>query len=79
MKHSFKKYSNRKIYSQESSRYVTLTEIVELIKMGDEVEIISHKTGEEITTEALTEALTILKLDLSKMISIIKSSEIKGE
>lgn len=79
MKHSFKKYSNRKIYSQESSKYVTLGQIIDLIKSGNEVEIISHKTGEDITSEALKEALTLLDLNLDKITLIIRSSEVKGE
>ena len=38
-----KRYANRKLYDTERSKYVTLEEIAEMIKAGDDVQIIDNK------------------------------------
>jgi len=48
-----KRYSNRKLYDTEGSRYVTLLEIAELIRAGEEVEVIDNQTKEDKTEATL--------------------------
>jgi polyhydroxyalkanoate synthesis regulator protein len=45
------RYSNRKMYDKETSKYVTLNDIVAL-PMGS-FQIVEHKTKKDITTESL--------------------------
>ena len=52
-----KRYANRKLYNTESSRYITLKGISELIEAGDEVTVIDNETGEDITSVALSQIL----------------------
>jgi polyhydroxyalkanoate synthesis repressor PhaR len=52
-----KRYSNRKLYNTETSRYITLKGIAELIEHGDEVRVIDNETGEDITSIALSQIL----------------------
>ena len=50
---TIRKYKNRKLYDVENSAYVTLQEISELIREGDEVQVIYAETGEDITAQTL--------------------------
>ncbi len=44
-----KRYGNRKMYDTQTSRYVTLDNIGELVRGGDEVRIIDNDSGEDLT------------------------------
>lgn len=52
-----KRYSNRKLYNTETSRYITLKGISELIDQGVSVQVIDNETGEDITSVALSQIL----------------------
>jgi polyhydroxyalkanoate synthesis repressor PhaR len=52
-----KRYANRKLYNTDTSRYITLKGISELIENGDEVRVIDNETGEDITSIALSQIL----------------------
>jgi polyhydroxyalkanoate synthesis repressor PhaR len=52
-----KRYANRKLYNTDSSRYITLKGIAELIDDGKEVCVIDNETGEDITSVALSQIL----------------------
>lgn len=48
-----KRYSNRKLYDTKGSTYVTLLQIAEMIREGEEVEIIDNATKEDKTDVTL--------------------------
>ncbi|MGK5092112.1 polyhydroxyalkanoate synthesis regulator DNA-binding domain-containing protein [Deltaproteobacteria bacterium TL4] len=50
-----KKYSNRRLYDVTHSQYLTLDELVELIKAGCEVQVTDSKTKQDITQSVLTQ------------------------
>lgn len=52
-----KRYSNRKLYDTDKSSYVTLDEIAEMVRNGDDVSIIDNKTGEDLTRVTLAQIL----------------------
>ena len=52
-----KRYANRKLYNTETSRYITLKGIGELIEQGVEVRVVDNETGEDITSVALSQIL----------------------
>jgi polyhydroxyalkanoate synthesis repressor PhaR len=52
-----KRYSNRKLYDTDRSRYVTLEEIARMIKAGDEVTIIDNESKEDLTSVTLTQII----------------------
>lgn len=54
-----KRYANRKLYDTESKRYITLDGIAEMIRQQQEIKVIDHETGEDIT--ALTQAQIIFE------------------
>ncbi len=48
-----KRYSNRKLYDTQSSKYVTLLQIAEMVRAGDEVRIVDNRTKEDKTEVTL--------------------------
>jgi len=55
--HLIKRYQNRKLYDTEHSCYVTLEDIAQMIKKGDDVSIIDNGTQEDLTTLTLTQII----------------------
>ena len=69
----FKKYSNRKIYSLEQSRYVSLQEIFTDVNQGAKVVIKLHGSGKDVTNEVLREAVMRCKtFKYNDLIDLIK-------
>ena len=54
-----KRYANRKLYDTESKRYITLDGIAQLIRQEQDVKVIDHESGADIT--ALTQAQIIFE------------------
>ncbi|MFL5455364.1 MAG: polyhydroxyalkanoate synthesis regulator DNA-binding domain-containing protein [Myxococcales bacterium] len=52
-----KKYGNRRLYDTARSRYITLEELAELIKGGEDVHVADAKTGEDLTTGTLAQII----------------------
>lgn len=48
-----KRYSNRKLYDTKDSRYVTLLEIAEYVRSGEDVQVIDNATKEDKTDVTL--------------------------
>ena len=46
-----KRYQNRKLYDTHQSCYVTLEEIAQIIREGNEIKVIDNKTKNDITTQ----------------------------
>jgi polyhydroxyalkanoate synthesis repressor PhaR len=44
-----KRYGNRKLYDTQSSRYVTLEGVAELVRAGEDVQVVDNETGEDLT------------------------------
>ena|ERR1700687_3209015 len=44
-----KRYGNRKMYDTHASRYVTLDEVTEMVRAGDDLRIIDNDSGEDLT------------------------------
>src|SRR5258706_6848598 len=52
-----KRYANRKLYDTQHSRYVTLEQISEMIRNGDEVKIVDNKSKEDLTSVTLAQII----------------------
>lgn len=48
-----KRYSNRKLYDTGSSTYVTLEDVEEMVREGEELQIVDNSSGEDITSQTL--------------------------
>jgi len=52
-----KRYANRKLYDTMHSKYVTLEQIAEMIRDGDDVRIIDNKSKEDLTSVTLAQVI----------------------
>ena len=57
MAYVIKRYSNRKLYDTQESRYVTLDEIEEMIRGGREISVVDAASGEDLTSVTLTQII----------------------
>ena len=54
---TIKRYSNRKLYDTEDKRYITLEQIAELVRDGQDIKVVENQTGEDLTTITLSQIL----------------------
>jgi polyhydroxyalkanoate synthesis repressor PhaR len=52
-----KKYANRRLYNTQSSSYVTLEHLAEMVKEGVDFVVYDAKTNEDITRQVLTQII----------------------
>ena len=52
-----KKYPNRRLYDTQTSSYVTLSQVSDLVRMGEEIQIIDSDTEEDITRSVLLQII----------------------
>ncbi len=52
-----KKYANRRLYNTETSSYVTLDHLADMIKGGDEFLVLDAKSGDDLTRAVLTQII----------------------
>ena len=50
-----KRYANRKLYDTRASRYITLSQISNLVEAGEVVQILDRESGEDITQMTLAQ------------------------
>ena len=49
-----KRYGSRKLYDTEESRYVSLEEIGDWVRSGQQVQVLDNQSGEDVTSQTLT-------------------------
>ena len=52
-----KKYANRRLYDTESSTYITLERLAEMVRQKRDFQVVDAKTGEDITRSVLTQII----------------------
>jgi polyhydroxyalkanoate synthesis repressor PhaR len=73
-----KRYANRKLYDTERSCYVTLEEIAEMIKLGEDVRVVDNKSKDDLTAVTLAQIIVeeekkVQRMPLKLLRSIIQS------
>jgi polyhydroxyalkanoate synthesis repressor PhaR len=54
-RHLIKKYANRKLYDTQTSRYITLEGIADLVRDGHTIEVVDRDTGQDLTQVVLSQ------------------------
>ena len=54
-RHLIKKYANRKLYDAQTSRYITLEGIADLVRDGHEIQVVDRDTGQDLTQVILSQ------------------------
>ena len=52
-----KRYANRKLYDTQRSRYVTLDQIADMIRQGEDVKIVDNNSKEDLTSITLAQII----------------------
>lgn len=52
-----KRYANRKLYDTQESRYVTLEQIAEMIRQGEEVRVVDNTSKDDLTSVTLAQII----------------------
>jgi polyhydroxyalkanoate synthesis repressor PhaR len=52
-----KRYSNRKLYDTADKQYVTLEKLTDLIKEGENIQVVDLSTDSDITNQILTQLI----------------------
>jgi polyhydroxyalkanoate synthesis repressor PhaR len=53
-----KRYGSRKLYDTEESRYVSLDELAQWIRNGQQIRVIDNKTSDDVTPHTLTQIIS---------------------
>ena len=53
----FKKYANRRIYDTSNSKYVTISDLGDIIRKGHQVKVVDDKTNEDVTALILIQIM----------------------
>lgn len=54
-RHLIKKYANRKLYDTQTSRYITLEGIADLVRDGHSIQVVDRDTGQDLTQVVLSQ------------------------
>jgi polyhydroxyalkanoate synthesis repressor PhaR len=54
---TIKKYANRKLYHTNRKQYITLDGIAELIRAGEQIQVVDNESGEDITASILAQVV----------------------
>lgn len=52
-----KKYANRRLYNTDTSSYVTLDDLCDMVKQGSDFIVYDAKSGEDLTRQILTQII----------------------
>lgn len=58
MVRAIKRYGSRKLYDTHESRYVSLEELAQWIRKGEEIQVADNKSGEDVTAQTLTQIIS---------------------
>ena len=83
---TIKKYANRRLYDTESSTYITLDRLAQMVREGREFEVVDAKSGEDITRQVLTQIIvdeesrgaTMLPVNFLKQIIGLYGNSMQG-
>ncbi len=54
-RHLIKKYANRKLYDTQTSRYITLEGIADLVRDGHSIQVVDRDSGQDLTQVVLSQ------------------------
>ena len=80
---TIKKYANRRLYDTESSTYVTLDRLAQMVRDGRDFEVLDAKTGEDITHQVLTQIIveegsTMLPVNFLRQLISLYGNSMQG-
>jgi polyhydroxyalkanoate synthesis repressor PhaR len=56
--HVIKKYPNRRLYDTQKSAYITVADVLKIIRAGEDFQVVDAEKGEDITRSVLVQIIT---------------------
>lgn len=56
-KRLIKRYENRKMYDKKGGKYVSLEQVAQLIREGEQIRVVDNATRRDITSQTLTQII----------------------
>ncbi len=53
-----KKYPNRRLYDTEKSAYITIADVLKIIRTGEDFQVVDAESGKDITRSVLVQIIT---------------------
>lgn len=77
-----KKYANRRLYDMSQSRYINISDIADMVRSGQDIEVKDAKTGDDLTAATLLQLFLDLENEgqgilTGKTLATILSAESK--
>lgn len=66
------KYGNRKLYAKDFSRYITLSEMIKLVKANNQIKVTDHVSKLDVTNKTLKSALLECEFSEQELINLLK-------
>lgn len=57
--HTIRRYANRKLYDTDRKSYITLPDLGELVRSGQEIQVIDHVTKADLTAQTFAEIIFV--------------------
>ena len=65
-----KKYANRRLYNVATSSYITLSELAEMVRFGEKIEVRDAKTGQDLTRPTLVQVILEVEQEGHQMLPV---------
>ena len=73
MKKNLIKYANRKIYDSETTSYINLSQILELVLKGYTITVEEHETGKNVTNSIFSKIISeVVSKDSNLSMELLK-------
>jgi polyhydroxyalkanoate synthesis repressor PhaR len=59
---TIRRYTNRKLYDKTAKHYITLLELGMMIRAGEDVRVVDHETGDDLTAQTLAQVIYVEQL-----------------
>ena len=54
---TIKKYANRRLYNVNTSSYITLSQLSEMVRHGQKIQVLDAKSGQDLTRPILVQVI----------------------
>lgn len=72
--YQYTRYQNRKLYDRQKRRYIIAPDLLASVREGNEVQIICHRTKNDITEAVLSQAVGHNRFPKEALVNFIRSA-----
>lgn len=78
---TIKRYSNRKLYDLQESRYVTLDALAGITRQGEDFQVVDNVSGRDLTAATLAQVIfeeekRVPRIPVAGLVGIIRTGQI---